>query len=100
MDYPKIFAKLINDLRFIKDEVCFSDLKCGWFEIIFTNPLDLKKWYIGFDPHTESISSLDLWIRIHRLLVEYANYEALSAILELNGFGTLIKLDPIHNKRN
>ncbi|KAL8128713.1 hypothetical protein V2J09_017868, partial [Rumex salicifolius] len=43
-------------------------------------------WYVGFDPHTESISKLDLWIRIHKLPSEYANFEALSAILELNKF--------------
>ncbi|KAL8137625.1 hypothetical protein V2J09_003626, partial [Rumex salicifolius] len=69
--------------RFSKGEFRFSDLKCGWFEIIFSNPIDLKK----------------VWEGIHRLLVEYANPEALSAILELNGFGTLIKIYLIHHKR-
>ncbi|KAL8138305.1 hypothetical protein V2J09_004306 [Rumex salicifolius] len=56
--------------RYIKGELGFSDLKCGWIEISFSNLLDLKKiwenrpyhishqllvmkqWYVGFDPYT------------------------------------------------
>ncbi|KAL8138406.1 hypothetical protein V2J09_004407 [Rumex salicifolius] len=59
----------------------------------------LKQWFPGFEPQNESISKLDLWIRIHKLPSEYANSDALSAILELNDFGTFIRLDPLHAKR-
>ncbi|KAL8139912.1 hypothetical protein V2J09_005933 [Rumex salicifolius] len=51
----------------------------------------------GFDPHTESISKLDLWIRIHKFSSEYANFDAPSAILKLNKFGTMIRHDPLHD---
>ncbi|KAL8128623.1 hypothetical protein V2J09_017778 [Rumex salicifolius] len=98
MDFPKIFAKLRIDWRYIKGEFRFSDLKCGWFEIILSNPLDLKKIWENRPYHISGqLLLLKQWYV--GLPTEYANYDALSAILELNNFGTMIRLDPIHSKR-
>ncbi|KAL8143599.1 hypothetical protein V2J09_016631 [Rumex salicifolius] len=44
MDFPNFFAKHRIDWRYIKGEVRFSNLKCGWSEMIFLNPLELKKF--------------------------------------------------------
>ncbi|KAL8153383.1 hypothetical protein V2J09_011143 [Rumex salicifolius] len=78
--------------------------------MIFYNPLDLKniwenmpyhisgqlmllkKWYVGFDPHTD-------YLLTRITPYKYANFDALSAILELNNFRTIIRLDPFHTER-
>ncbi|KAL8128491.1 hypothetical protein V2J09_017646 [Rumex salicifolius] len=61
--------------------------------------MEFSKITCEFDPLIDSISQLDLWIRIFKLPSKYKNLKTLTAILEGNNFSTFLKLDPIHIKR-
>ncbi|KAL8129222.1 LOW QUALITY PROTEIN: hypothetical protein V2J09_018377 [Rumex salicifolius] len=114
-EFSKLFTKLRFEWRTAKGDLSFSALKAGWFEISFSNHVDLnriweacpyhvfsqllllKQWHSGFDPSKESISQLDLWVRLHFLPEEFANSDTLTTILEGNFVGSFLKMDPSRN---
>jgi len=40
----------------------------------------LKKWELNFDPNTQSITSIPIWIRLPKLLLQYWHDEVLAGI--------------------
>ncbi|KAM1584948.1 hypothetical protein ACFX11_038483 [Malus domestica] len=53
--------------------------------------LVMQKWRAGFDPHSESINRMAVWVRIVRLHVEWFNPEAMKRIGDL--IGTTLRVD-------
>ncbi|KAM2304045.1 hypothetical protein ACFXTH_023791 [Malus domestica] len=71
-----------------------SDMKnilCGRPWIIAGQYLVMQKWRAGFDPHSESINRMAVWVRIVGLHIEWFNPEAMKRIGDL--IGTTLRVD-------
>ncbi|KAM1032357.1 hypothetical protein ACFX2C_036031 [Malus domestica] len=71
-----------------------SDMKnilCGGPWIIAGLYVVMQKWRAGFDPHSESINRMAVWVRIVGLHIEWFNPEAMKRIGDL--IGTTLRVD-------
>ncbi|KAL8172232.1 LOW QUALITY PROTEIN: hypothetical protein V2J09_024036, partial [Rumex salicifolius] len=111
-EFSRLFTKLRMEWRTAKGDISFSALKAGWFEINFSNhtltefgitapTMCLVSYYLSNNgtpdltpPKNQSPS---LIFRLHFLPEEFANSEALTAIIEGNFAGSFLKMDPNHN---
>ncbi|KAL8153473.1 hypothetical protein V2J09_011233 [Rumex salicifolius] len=110
VEFSKLKAKLRSDWRFVRGAFEVFERANFWFEIRFANPIDKRRvrdgrpyhvfnkllcgyvdlpWVSSFDPFPEPISTVDIWIHIPNLHVEYICFDVLSTIIEMNNLGTV-----------
>lgn len=118
LDIRIVMSRTKADWKMVRGDVDYHDLGNQWILLRFANVADrnlvwderpwhvqgellvLLPWRPFFDPFSEEIEKVDLWIRIPRFPTELLNSQSVANLVEMNKIGKFIRLDQRSLLRN
>ena len=118
LDLCTIISRTKADWKMVRGDVEYLELGNQWILLRLTNTADrslvwderpwhvqgellvLQPWRQFFDPLSEEIQNVDLWIRIPRFPAELLNAQSVASLVEMNNIRKFIRLDQRSLLRN